>query len=129
MNAKGVFINLATNDVQKSRAFFVGLGLELVKEFSDDSNSCLKAGENLYIMLMTPDKFKGFTKKELTNSKHANEALFTFEVETKEDVDRICDKVKQFGGEISKPDIYDFMYIRTFKDLDDHHFEVCAFTK
>lgn len=127
MKAKGIYVNLATSDINKTKQFFLGIGFELVEDFSDENGICIKASENIFLMLMNKAKFNDFTKLGLTNSMKDKEVILSFELDSIEAVDEITNKVVEFGGTVEDPVVYDFMYYRVFKDLDGHHFEVLAF--
>ena len=127
MVAKGIYINLATNNIIKTKEFFVGIGFEFVEDFSDENGICIKAADNIFMMFMNGDKFNGFTKLELTDSKKEKEVILGFELDSIKAVDEAAKKVVQFGGTVHDPVELDFMYYIVFKDLDGHHFELFTF--
>lgn len=76
-------------------------------------------------MLLTHDKFKTFSKKEIVDSHSATEILIALSCESKEEVDSIIEKVISAGGkEARDTEDYGFMYARSFEDLDGHIWEI-----
>ena len=61
--AKQVFINLAVKDLQKSMGFYTALGFSNNPQFSDESGKCMVWSENIFVMIMTHEKFAGFATK------------------------------------------------------------------
>jgi predicted lactoylglutathione lyase len=61
--AKQIFINLAVKDLQKSMNFYAALGFSNNPQFSDDTGKCMVWSENIFVMIMTHEKFKTFATK------------------------------------------------------------------
>lgn len=124
------FVNLCVLDVLKSRSFFENLGFEVKEEYSDDSGYCLSINERTYAMMLGLEKYKLFSKNTVVDSFKHTELIFSLDMKTKEKVDEVLEKVKKLGGsEIGKASDDEYMYYRSFRDLDGHHFEVFAMKK
>jgi predicted lactoylglutathione lyase len=67
--SKQIFINLAVIDVQKSMDFYTALGFTNNPQFSDDSGKCMVWSENIFLMILSHEKFSGFTSKEIADTK------------------------------------------------------------
>lgn len=120
-----IFVNLSAKDVQKSTEFFKGLGFEINPHFSDESTTCLILGDNIFTMIMSEDRFKGFTKKEIADTSTSAEAIFALSANTREQVDEMVNKAISSGGKpFNEPQDHGFMYIWGFEDLDGHLWEV-----
>lgn len=120
-----IFVNLPVKDLEKSKEFFIKLGYTFNKQFTDETAGALVIYDNIFAMLLTHEKFKQFTKKEITNSNTHTEVILALSVESKEEVDTMLEKVIHAGGkEYRDPDNYGFMYSRSFEDLDGHIWEV-----
>jgi predicted lactoylglutathione lyase len=68
--AKQIFINLAVNNLQKSIDFYTALGFTNNPQFSDDTAKCMVWSENIFVMLLTHEKFSfqpGFTNLSFRN--------------------------------------------------------------
>ena len=120
-----IFVNLPVKDLEKSKAFFVALGATINQQFTDDTASSIVLGGNIFAMLLTHDKYKTFTSKEIANAGKTSEVLIALGVDSKEEVNRIVDAAVKAGGKETRPaQDYGFMQLRTFEDLDSHHWEV-----
>ena len=76
-------------------------------------------------MLLTHDKFKQFTPKQLCDTKVATEVLVCLSAESRGEVDALVAKAVQAGGSIYKePMDFGFMYGHSFQDLDGHQWEL-----
>ncbi len=121
---KQVFINLTVKDLAKSRAFFEALGYSFNPQFSNDDGACLIIDDgHIYAMILTEEKFKQFTKKELVDAKVANEALLALSCESREEVDAIYAKAIAAGGKLHREEDLVFMYTKAIEDLDGHVWE------
>jgi predicted lactoylglutathione lyase len=119
-----VFINLPVKNLNKSMDFFKALGWTFNPQFTDATAGCLVISDDIYAMLLTHEKFAGFTNKKIADSSAA-EALIAIGVDSKADVSRIADAALKAGGaEAKPPQDYGFMQVRSFLDLDGHHWEV-----
>ena len=119
-----IFVNLPVKDLDKSMAFFKSLGWTFNPQFTDETAACLVISDDIYAMLLTHDKFKQFTDKKIADSGSA-EVLVALGVGSKDDVNRIADAALKGGGKEPKPpQDYGFMQMRTFLDLDGHHWEI-----
>jgi hypothetical protein len=66
---KQIFINLAVKDVQKSMNFYTALGFTNNPQFSDDSGKCMVWSENIFVMILTHEKFATFATKPVADIK------------------------------------------------------------
>jgi predicted lactoylglutathione lyase len=119
-----IFINLPVKDLGKSMGFFKALGWTFNPQFTDDTAACLVISEDIYAMLLTHKKFGEFTDKKIADGATA-EALIALSVDSKVDVDRIASAAITAGAKEAKPpQDYGFMQLRSFLDLDGHHWEI-----
>ncbi len=120
-----IFINLPIKDLTKSMNFFKALGFDFNKQFTNEKAASLIIGENIYAMLVTEPFFKTFIKKEIADASTTTEAIVAISVESKAQVDELVDKALSAGAtKYKETDDYDFMYSRSFQDLDGHLWEV-----
>jgi predicted lactoylglutathione lyase len=129
MLAQQIYVNLAVDDLEKSKAFFTKLGFEFKKEFTGEHGACLILGENLFSMLLTKNFFKNFIPdREITDPKKNIQALLCISVPKRSDVDELMKKVTAAGGRIyHEPQDEGFMYGQAFEDLDGHLWEVMSY--
>jgi predicted lactoylglutathione lyase len=119
-----VFVNLPVKDLKKSMDFFKALGWTFNPQFTDDTAACLVISDDIYSMLLTHAKFAQFTSKTIADGTTA-EALIAIGVDSKADVNRIADAALKAGAKEAKPpQDYGFMQLRSFLDLDGHHWEI-----
>ncbi|MCM3739433.1 VOC family protein [Oceanobacillus luteolus] len=123
--SKHIFINLSVKDVNRSTNFFKELGFEINPQFSDESTSCIIISENIFAMIMSEERFKEFTKKEIVDTTTSAESIFALSAKSREQVDKIVNKALSSGGKrFNEPQDHGFMYIWGFEDLDGHLWEV-----
>jgi len=123
--AKQIFINLAVNDLQKSMNFYSALGFTNNPQFSDESGKCMVWSENIFVMIMTPEKFASFATKPLADTKSALAGIFSLSVDSVDEMNTIMANGLQAGGtEPHEVRDYGFMQQRTIEDFDGHTWEV-----
>ncbi len=123
--ASKIFINLAVKDLKKSIDFFTTLGFSFNPQFTDEQATCMIIGENIFAMLVTEQRFKDFTKKEICNANKNTEVLLAMDAESKEKVDEMVKNAVYAGGTIyMEPQDHGWMYGHSFADLDGHQWEI-----
>lgn len=120
-----IFVNLPVKELNRSKGFFENLGFTFNPQFTDDTAACMVISNDIYAMLLTHDKFREFTKKEISDSSKTAEVILALSADNKEKVIETVDKAIQAGAtEPIGPKDYGFMYQRSFQDLDGHLWEV-----
>ena len=123
--AKQIFINLPVNDLQKSLDFYTALGFTNNPQFSDDSGKCMVWSENIFVMLLTHEKFTTFATKPIADTKLNLAGLFSLSVDSINEVNSIlANGLKAGGREPNDMRDYGFMQQRTIEDFDGHTWEV-----
>jgi hypothetical protein len=123
--AKQIFINLAVKDLQKSMDFYNALGFSNNPQFSDESGKCMVWSENIFVMIMTHEKFTSFATKPIADTKSTLAGLFSLSVDSVDEMNRIVSKGLKAGGkEPAEMKDYGFMQQRTIEDFDGHTWEV-----
>jgi len=123
--AKQIFINLAVKDLQKSMDFYTALGFSNNPQFSDDSGKCMVWCENIFVMIMTHEKFTSFATKPIADTKSNLAGLFSLSVDSVDEVNSILSKGLYAGGtEPTEMKDYGFMQQRTIEDFDGHTWEI-----
>jgi len=80
--AKQIFINLAVKDLQKSMDFYTTLGFTNNSQFSDEAGKCMVWSDNIFVMLLTHEKFEKFATKPIADTKSALAALFSLSLDS-----------------------------------------------
>jgi predicted lactoylglutathione lyase len=120
-----IFVNLPVKDLDKSIAFFKALGFTFNAQFTDATAACMVVNEHIYAMLLTHAKFKEFTSKAVADATKSTEVLTCLGVDSKDEVNRLCDAALKAGGKEERPAMdFGFMFGRNFNDLDGHIWEV-----
>jgi len=122
MNRK-VFVNLPVKDLEKSKAFFAKLGFTFNPQFSDETAACMVISEEIYSMLLTHQKFKQFTDRNIAGPKDL-EVMTALTCDSRDEVNKFVDAALAAGArEPRPPQDYGFMFMRAFEDLDGHVWE------
>lgn len=120
-----IFVNLPVKDLDKAKEFYTKLGFSINEQFSDHTGACVVMGGNIYVMLLTHDKFKKFTPKEISDATKTTEVLNALSVEDKDQVNKMVDVAIGAGGSEARPaEDHGFMFSRSFNDLDGHIWEI-----
>ena len=123
--AKQIFINLPVKDLQKSMDFYAALGFTNNPQFSDDTGKCMVWSENIFVMLLTHEKFKIFATKPIADTKSNLAGLFSLSVDSIDEVNSmVASGLKAGGTEPNEMKDYGFMQQRTIEDFDGHTWEV-----
>lgn len=123
--AKQVFINLAVKDLQKSMDFYTALGFSNNPQFSDDTAKCMVWSENIFVMILTHEKFASFATKPIADTKTNLAGLFSLSLDSIEEVNKMVEEgLKKGGTEPNQMRDYGFMQQRTIEDFDGHTWEI-----
>jgi len=123
--AKQIFINLAVKDLKKSMDFYTALGFTNNPQFSDDEGKCMVWSENIYLMLLTHEKFATFATKPIADTKSKVAGLFSLSFESVDEVNDVMENGLKAGGiEPAEMKDYGFMQQRTIEDFDGHTWEI-----
>jgi predicted lactoylglutathione lyase len=81
--------------------------------------------DDIFVMLLTEEKFKTFTPKEICDTNKYTEVLVALSLENRAKVDEMVRKAVGAGGATyNEPQDHGFMYAHGFQDLDGHIWEV-----
>ncbi len=123
--ATKLFLNLPVKNLEKSMAFFEKLGFTFNMQFTNELGACMIVSETIFVMLVTEQYFKTFTKKTIADAHKSTEVLIGLDAENKQAVDEMVKKAVAAGGSIyMEPKDHGWMYIHSFADLDGHQWEV-----
>ena len=123
--ARKMFVNLPVKDLKKSIGFFTKLGFTFNPQFTDRTATCMIVSEDIFVMLLTHDKFKSFTPKAICDATKSTEVLVCLSCESRENVDDMVRQAVDAGGTTyNQPQDHGFMYGHGFQDLDGHIWEL-----
>ena len=123
--ATKIFVNLPVKDLGKSIDFFKKLGFSFNAEFTDETAACMVVADDINVMLLTHEKFKVFTPKEICDATRSTEVLVSLSCESRANVDELVRKAVDAGGSTyNDPQDHGFMYGHGFQDPDGHIWEL-----
>lgn len=121
---KMIFVNLPVTDLPKSMAFYEALGFTNEPRFTDETAACMVLSETIFVMLLTHDKWKSFTKRPIPDSK-SSEVMLALTCDSRDEVNKLVDTAATKGGtaDVNPPQDYGFMFSRSFVDPNGHLWE------
>jgi len=119
MTATSIFVNLPTNDLDRAKAFYEGLGFSINPLFTDENAACVVLDENIYFMVLTREYLGTFTDKQIIDPKTHAQTSISFTRDSRDEVDAVLVKGLAAGGtEPREAQDYGFMYSRDIEDPD-----------
>ena len=119
-----IFVNVPVKDLNKAIAFYTALGFTKNPQFSDDTAACMVISEENYVMVLTHEKFKGFSQAPIPDANKAPGFMVALECADRAEVDAKVNAGLAAGGSEPTPaNDYGFMYQRTIADPDGHRWE------
>ena len=123
--ATKIFVNLPVKELKKSIEFFTQLDFTFNPQLTDETAACMMVSEDIFVMLLTQDKFKTFTPKAICDATKSTEVLVCLSSESREKVNEMVRKAVASGGTTyNEPQDHGFMYGHGFQDLDGHIWEL-----
>ena len=118
--ATKLFVNIPVKDLDRSQAFFTGLGFQFFGMTEDMASVIIS--EHTQIMLLAEPTFAMYATKAVVNASTATEAILVLGLERREQVDEMVDKALAAGATpAGEPQEGGGRYQRGFADLDGHH--------
>lgn len=118
-----IFVNLPVKDLTASMAFYTALGFSNNPHFTDDTAACMVLSKEIYVMLLTHDKWRQFTNRPIPATT-SSEVMLALSCDNRDAVDTMNNAAKQGGtADINPVQDLGFMYSRAFTDPDGHIWE------
>jgi uncharacterized protein len=121
-----IFVNLPVADLAKSIAFYEAIGATADQNFRDENTQMMRFSDEICVMIMTHERFQGFTPRRIPNAHETAQVLLALSAESRDEVDATTEKAGASGG-IADPNPvqeHGFMYGRSFADPDGHIWEL-----
>lgn len=119
-----IFINLPVADPERSREFFSALGYAFDEEMCNEGALALELGPNHYAMLLKTEFFAGFHDAQVAEPGQ-HEVLTCLSAENRAEVDDLVDRAIAAGAhQVRAEEHGEFMYGRSYADLDGHIWEI-----
>ncbi|HVL29223.1 MAG TPA: lactoylglutathione lyase, partial [Sphingomicrobium sp.] len=93
-----IFVNLPVADLEASKRFLEAIGATNEPKFTDETAAMMRFSEAINVMLLTKDKFAGFTPRAIADATQASEVLIALSADSRDAVDRIVDAAVGAGG-------------------------------
>ena len=120
-----IFVNLPVEDLNRSVEFFTKLGFGFDEQYTDETATCMIVSDNIFVMLLTKEKFQTFTPKKICDAGKFTEVLVCLSLESRANVEEMVAKAVAGGGSTyNEPQDHGFMYAHGFQDLDGHIWEL-----
>jgi uncharacterized protein len=121
-----IFLNLPVADLPAAMRFCEALGAETVPRFTDATAACMAFSDTIHVMLLTHAKFREFTPLPVADPRAAAGALIALSADSRDAVDAAVAAGVAAGGQADPgPKLdYGFMYGRSVRDPEGHHWEV-----
>ena len=124
--SKMIFVNLPVSDLPASRRFLEALGAVNEPKFTDETAACMTLSDSIHVMLLTRDKFAGFTPLPIADAKAGTQVLLCLSSDSRESVDTTVERAVAAGGTADPAPKQDYgvMYGRSVTDPDGHIWEI-----
>ena len=106
------------------KEFFTKMGFSFNPQFTDEKGACLVLNYSIFVMLLSEEFFKSFTKKDIPNTEKTVEAILAVQAESFEDVETLAKKAFDAGAKETYRFDYGWMKNIAFADLDGHYWEI-----
>ena len=119
-----IFVNLPVADLPRSIAFYTALGFVKEPKFSDETGACMVISETIHVMLLTHEKWRGFTTRPIPDS-GSSEVSLALTCADRDAVNAMVEAGSAAGGtaDLNPPEDHGFMFQRTIADPDGHIWE------
>lgn len=119
-----IFVNLPVTDLHKSMAFYKAIGFTNNPQFTDATAACMVWSETINVMLLTPDKWRTFTKRPIPPST-SSEVMLAIGCDSRSQIDEMNTAASANGGtaDVNPMQDHGFMYSRSLADPDGHIWE------
>ena len=125
--ARMIFPNLPVADLRKSTEFYLGLGFEQNRQFSNDDCTAVVISDSIVVMLLQQDFFQGFLPQGDTPhlGSAGKEVLNGISCDSREEVDTFLANCTKGGGAVYQPakEQMPGMYSGSAADPDGHIWE------
>ena len=119
-----IFVNLPVTDLEKAKDFYSALGFTNNPQFTDDTAAAMVIEENIVVMLLTREKFSGFTAGPVGDPAQATSVINCLSAGSREEVDDQLARALAAGGKPWQPaQDHGVMYGTSFTDPDGNVWE------
>lgn len=117
-------LNIPVRALQRSIAFWQGLGFALHPVFQSDDAAAVMLSDDVAVMLHVDHSFVHNTDRVITDPQTSTESIGSFALPTRAAVDELMTAALRLGArEFGHGADHGFIYHRSFVDLDGHQWE------
>lgn len=119
--SRKIFVNLPVADLPAAMAFYSAIGFTNNPQFTDETAAGMVWSDDIYVMLLTHEKWQSFTSRPLPPA-GASEVMLAISVDSIDEVHELNRLAEENGGkaDVNPPEEYSFMFSRHFADPDGH---------
>ena len=120
-----IFVNLPVQDLERSRAFYEGIGFRNEPKFSNEAAAMMVLSDTISVMLLTHPFYATFTRKPIADAHNSSQVLLCISCDSRAEVDQITDAAAAAGvtADVAPKQDMALMYGRSFEDPDGHTWE------
>ena len=116
-----IAITLPVRDLERSKAFFAGLGFAFDARFGSEHGAGMIVSRDITVMLAAEAVARTLCAKPMADPRSSRIALLCLSCDSRAAVDDMAAKAKAAGGSWpNPPKDHGFMYQHGFEDLDGH---------
>ena len=120
--ASSIWVSMTTTDLDRSKAFYTGLGYAINPLFTDDKAACIELGNDQYFMIVTRDFFGTMTDKTVADPRTHAQVGINLTRDSRDEVDAVVERGLASGGTEPRPaQDLGFMYSRDLEDPDGNN--------
>lgn len=120
-----IWANLASEDLEKTIAFYTNLGFLPNGKFTTEAASFIFAENDFVINFFNRSRLETAMKGTVADARNQNEIIFSMSADTREEVEEWFEKVRNIGGStFSEPEDFEKGYTFGFTDPDGHKFNI-----
>jgi predicted lactoylglutathione lyase len=116
-----IFVSLPVADLHASVAFYLALGFQPNRHFSDAASACMQWSEAICVMLLTHAKWRSFTQRPFPPA-GTSALMLSLTMDSRDAVDVMNRAAAAHGGQadVNPAEDHGFMYSRDLADPDGH---------
>src|SRR5215475_527322 len=120
-----IAVNLPVKDLAAAARFVAELGLPPDNKLATKTMAAFIISDDIYVLLVDQSQFTATTKKEIPDTAATSEVIVQLQVDSRQRVDDLAGNAFAAGAlPANEPNDQGFLYGRSFRDLDGHHWDV-----
>lgn len=119
-----IFVNLPVANLPRAMSFYEAIGFTNNPQFTDETAACMVLSDQIYVMVLTHDKWKSFTNRPIPDA-GSSEVMLALGCASRDAVNMLVEAGTKAGGtaDVNPPQDHGFMFQRSLLDPDGHLWE------